>query len=424
MKKGRILVWLSGWVDSAVAAALLLEQGYEVVGGFMKNYVSETGNCTTYNDAEEAIKVAKHLGIELLPFDLQKEYQERIIDYIFEGYQRGITPNPDVLCNSLIKFDVFLQRALELWFDKIATGHYARITPLLKGGKERSDGGFEYHEEQGISQRTSPTPPSEGGDQYALLRWIDHTKDQSYFLAGLNQFQLSKILFPLGEYRKSKVRDLAKKFWLPNAERKDSQGLCFIGNVPIRDFLLQRFEKKEGDIVYTPFHEGGGSAATGDFQESTIQTQIPPSPLYERGQQKGVVWTHQWAYFYTIGQKHGLGLNFKAYVYRIDIENNILYVTDKDSEQLKAKTLIAKDWHWIGGSTRVKNQQQHTNPPGGSAATGKIRYRQNPPVPCTLEEKADWIMQVTFETEQRAVAPGQIFVAYDGEVCLWCGVIA
>jgi tRNA-specific 2-thiouridylase len=163
-------------VDSAVAAALLLEQGYEVSGGFMKNYISDKGNCTTYKDAEEAIKVANYLGIPLLSFDLQKEYQEKIIDYIFAGYEKGITPNPDVLCNSLIKFDVFLQKALELGFDAIATGHYARI------------------------------------QDFQLLRGIDYNKDQSYFLAGLNQFQLSKSLFPLGRYTKSQVRTLAKKY--------------------------------------------------------------------------------------------------------------------------------------------------------------------------------------------------------------------
>ncbi|GHW02473.1 tRNA 2-thiouridine(34) synthase MnmA [candidate division SR1 bacterium] len=348
MKKEKILVGLSGGVDSAVAAALLLEQGYEVVGGFMKNYVSDTGTCTTYKDAAEAIKVANFLGIELLSFDLQKEYQEKIIDYIFAGYEKGITPNPDVLCNSLIKFDVFLNKALEMGFDKIATGHYSRI----KG-------------------------------QYELLRGVDHDKDQSYFLAGLDQFQLSKSLFLLGDMIKSEVRQKAKEIGLPNANRKDSQGLCFIGNVPIREFLLQRFEKKEGDII-------------------TLEGKI--------------VGKHQGAYFYTIGQKQGLGLNFKAYVYRIDIENNILYVTDKDSEELKTKSLIAKDWHWIN-----HNHSAIFN------ATGKIRYRQNPPVPCTLsrdENEVNGTMKVSFFEPQRAVAPGQIFVAYDGEICLGCGTIA
>lgn len=356
MKKERILVWLSWGVDSAVSAALLLEQGYEVVGGFMKNYVSDSGNCTTYKDAEEAIKVAKHLGIELLSFDLQKEYQEKIIDYIFDGYKKWITPNPDVLCNSLIKFDVFLHKALEMWFDKIATGHYANI----------------------VQEWTS----------YYLLRWKDHNKDQTYFLAGLNQFQLSKSLFPLGDIEKTEVRELAKKFNLPNADRKDSQGLCFIGNIPIREFLLQRFEQKEGDIIYINSFDA------------------------KEGKK---VWTHQGAYFYTIGQKHWLGLNFKAYVYRIDIEHNLLYVTDKDNEELQSNNLIAQDWHWI-----IPEMEENFL---WKNMTWKIRYRQNPPVACTLERLENKKMKITFQEPQRAIASGQVFVAYDGEVCLWCGTI-
>ena len=353
MVKKKVLVWLSGWVDSAVSAALLLQQWYKVVGWFMKNYVSDKWNCTTFKDAEEAIKVAKFLWIELLSFDLQKEYQERIIDYIFEWYSKWITPNPDVLCNNLIKFDVFLNKAMEQGFDYIATGHYARIW-----------------EENWI---------------YHLLQWVDSWKDQSYFLSGLNQYQLSKSIFPLGEMIKQQVREKAKEMWLPNAERKDSQGLCFIWNVPIRTFLMQKFLKKEWDIVDLNWKK---------------------------------VWTHQWAYFYTIGQKQWLWLNFKAYVYRIDIENNILYVTDKDAEELKTKTLIAKNWHWI--CPDMENEILNWK----KILSGKIRYRQIPAVECALEKLNNWDMKVTFEKEQWAVAPGQVFVAYNSDECLGNGVIA
>lgn len=353
MKK-KVLVGLSGGVDSAVSAALLLDQWYEVVGGFMKNYVSEKGNCTTYKDAEEAIKVAKHLGIELLAFDLQKEYKEKIIDYIFEGYQKGITPNPDVLCNSLIKFDVFMQKAMELGFDAIATGHYARIEKVK--------------------------------ENYHLLRWIDRNKDQSYFLAWLTQSQLSKSIFPVGELEKTQVREIAKQKKLPNAERKDSQWLCFIWNVPIKQFLLQRFDKKIWDIIY--------------FNPET--------------KEEKKVWTHEGAYFYTIGQKQGLWLNFKAYVYRIDIKNNILYVTDKNAEELQTKELVAINRHWIDENDKKLNQP----------VIWKIRYRQNPPVPCTLIETEEHQIKVSFENPQRAVTPWQVFVAYDWEICLWCGTIA
>ena len=252
----------------------------------------------------------------------------------------------------MIKFDVFLNKAMEQWFDYIATWHYARIC-----------------EENWI---------------YHLLQWVDSWKDQSYFLSWLNQYQLSKSIFPLWEMTKQEVRERAKEIWLPNAERRDSQGLCFIWNVPIRTFLMQKFPKKEGDIL------------TLDGKK---------------------VWTHQWAYFYTIGQKQWLWLNFKAYVYRIDIENNILYVTDKDAEELKTKTLIAKDWHRICPELEGKILNSGN-------LSWKIRYRQIPAVECSLKKSGKSDMKVTFENEQWAVAPGQVFVAYDWEECLGNGMIA
>jgi tRNA-specific 2-thiouridylase len=349
----RILVGLSGGVDSAVAAYLLKQQWHDVVGGFMKNYVSETGNCTTYEDAEEAIKVADFLWIELLAFDLQKEYQERIIDYIFEWYKRGVTPNPDVLCNSLIKFDVFLEKALAQWFDKIAMGHYATINKV---------------------QWTN-----NNSDVYHLVRGVDYNKDQTYFLAWLNQFQLSKSIFPLGVLKKEEVRTIAREIGLPNAARKDSQGLCFIGNVPIKTFLMQRFPKKTGDI-------------------KTLDGKT--------------VWRHDGAYFFTIGQKQGLGLNFKAYVYRIDVENNVVYVWDKDIEELQTKQIIVKDWHRIAEEYPIWSQ-----------LLGKIRYRQNPLAHSTIIDVQATQITVEFDTPQRAVAPGQVFVLYDGELCVWSGII-
>jgi tRNA-specific 2-thiouridylase len=344
----KILVGLSWGVDSAIAAYLLKEQWYEVVAGFMKNYVSETWNCTTYDDSKEAIKVADFLWIEIQAFDFIKEYQERIIDYIYQGYKKGITPNPDVLCNSLIKFDVFLEKALEKWFDKIATGHYAQL--------------------------------EEKGGVYHLIRWKDHNKDQTYFLAGLNQYQLQHSLFPIGHLTKPEVRELAKKINLPNAERKDSQWLCFIGNVPIKNFLMNKFPVKRWEI---------------------------------RTLEGKVVWEHDWAYFFTIWQKHGLWLNFKAYVYRIDIENNIVYVCDKDSEELLSQDILVKDWTWI-----AEEYQENV------ALTWKIRYRQNPPVECHISKKDATHLNIHFNEPQRAVAPWQVFVLYDWEICLWSGIIS
>jgi len=343
----KILVGLSWGVDSAIAAYLLKQQGHEVVAGFMKNYTSEGGNCTTYNDSIEAIKVAEFLKIKILAFDFQKEYQERIINYIYEWYQRWVTPNPDVLCNSLIKFDVFLDKAIQQWFDKIATWHYAQIKE--KNGK------------------------------YYLLRWIDSNKDQSYFLAGLNQFQLEHTIFPIGGMTKPQVRKLAKEIGLPNAERRDSQWLCFVGNIPIKNFLMDKFPIKRGEIRDLDWKK---------------------------------VWEHDWAYFFTIGQKHGLGLNFKAYVYRIDIENNIVFVCDKEDDELFSKELFVKDWHWIADEFKKK-----------TLLTGKIRYRQNPPVECEILERKGTGLRIGFKEKQWAVAPWQVFVLYDGEFCLGSWII-
>ncbi len=341
---------MSWWVDSAIAAYLLKEKWYEVVAGFMKNYVSDSGNCTTYSDAEEAIKVSKSLWIEIISFDLQKEYNEKIIEYIYNGYQQGITPNPDVLCNSLIKFDVFLQKAMELWFDYIATGHYARIETAKEWKKTA----------------------------YKLLRWVDYNKDQSYFLAGLNQFQLSKSLFPIWGYTKPEIRALAKKIWLPNAARKDSQWLCFIGNIPIKEFLLKKLPKKEGNIV----------DITGK-----------------------IVGKHEWAYFFTIGQRHGLSLPFKAYVIKTDVKKNIVVVGDKEDKALFGKTVSTIGRHWIRKSYAFPTK-----------ILAKLRYRQEPQE-ATLKENKQKDIVVTFKDKQRAIAPGQTIVAYKKDECIGSGII-
>lgn len=337
---------MSWWVDSAIAAYLLQQQGYDVVAGFMKNYVSDSGNCTTYTDAEEAIKVSKFLWIEIISFDLQKEYNEKIIEYIYNGYQQGITPNPDVLCNSLIKFDVFLEKALALWFDYIATGHYAKIENDKK--------------------------------EYKLLRWVDYNKDQSYFLAGLNQHQLSKSLFPIWWYTKPEIRALAKKIGLPNAARKDSQWLCFIGNIPIKEFLLKKLPKKEGNIMTT---EGK------------------------------IVGKHEWAYFFTIGQRHGLSLPFKAYVIKTDVKNNIVVVGEREDKALLGKTIDTTGRHWI--------RKKHKLP---TKILAKIRYRQEPQE-ATLKINKEKDIVVTFKEKQRAIAPGQTIVAYKWDECIGSGVI-
>lgn len=352
MKK--ILVWMSGWVDSAVAAYLLKEQWYQVTAGFMKNYIDEENpNCSTYQDAKEAIKVAEFLGIEIISFDLRQEYENKIIKYIYDWYQKWITPNPDILCNSLIKFDVFLEKALELGFDWIAMGHYARILQQTDWKKTN----------------------------YQLFRWVDYNKDQSYFLSWLTQYQLSKSLFPIGDMTKDEIRKLAKKIWLPNADRKDSQWLCFIGKIPMKEFLKKRLATKKWDIV---------------LLDGTK------------------VWEHDWAYFFTIWQSRGLDINKKAYVVKTDIKKNLVYVSyEKFETELLNKEILLSNWHWIW--------KKYDFP---LKCKTKIRYRQEPQKAIILALKTEnWKLKAVYEEKQWWIAPGQILTAYIGDECVGSGTI-
>lgn len=346
MKK--ILVWLSGGVDSAVTAYLLKKQWYDVVTGFMKNYVDENNpNCSTYQDAKEAIKVAEFLWLEIISFDLRKEYEEKIIKYIYEGYKKWITPNPDILCNTLIKFDVFLDKAIELWFDWIATWHYARI---------KKDNNWNYK----------------------LLRGVDYNKDQSYFLSWLNQYQLSKSLFPIGWMTKLEVRKIAKKIWLPNADRKDSQWLCFIWKIPMKEFLKKRLHTKKWDIVLIDWTKVG---------------------------------EHEWAYFFTIWQSRGLNINKKAYVVNIDVKKNLIVVSyNKQEPNLLKKEITVTSRHWIWKKYKLPLN-----------CNTKIRYRQEPnPSEMVLEEGK---IKFKYTDNQRGIAPGQSLVAYIWDECIWGGII-
>jgi len=376
MTKKRVLVGLSWGVDSAVSAYLLKEQGYEVVAGFMKNYADESNpNCHTREDRNEAIRVAQYLGIQdFMIFDFREAYNERIINYIYQWYKAWITPNPDILCNNLVKFDLFLKKALAYGFDYIATGHYARISSVTSS-ETRSIGNIEQN-----NSYTS-RPSSSKWQEYQLLRWIDHNKDQSYFLSGLNQYQLSKSLFPVGELTKPEVRAIAEKIWLPNADRKDSQGLCFIGNIPMRDFLKNKLPVQKGDIILDHTKKVG---------------------------------EHDGAWFWTVWQSRGLDLNIKAYVTSIDVKNNVVHVShERNDPQLLQDQAVCHSWHWIGDEWKLESKN----------ITVKIRYRQDPPVAANLVPWVNNSMIVQFAQAQWWIAPGQSIVAYHDEICLWGGVI-
>ncbi len=362
----KILVWLSGWVDSAVSAYLLKKQWHDVTAGFMINYMDESSDtCTTRQDIKVAKEVAKYLDIPFLIFDYRDEYEEKVLDYMYEWYKKGITPNPDIMCNSEIKFKVFLEEALDFGYDKVATGHYARI-----------------------EESTPPSPAGEGvrgwgwDKTYHLLKWVDENKDQSYFLAGLNQRQLSKALFPIWNLKKSEVRKIAREAWLPNADRKDSQGICFVWKVDFDKFLEKKIEPKEWNIVDT-----SGK----------------------------VLWKHKWVYYYTIGQRKGLdlwGQKEPVFVVRKDIEKNEIVVGTKDDMNLYDDRLVMSYLHFLWRNDfhfplKVK---------------AKIRYRQRDQ-DVVVEKYWEDKFLVKFKDKQRAIASGQICAIYLGDELVISGVI-
>ena len=365
MAKKKVVIGLSGGVDSSVSAALLKEQGYDVIGLFMKNWEDDDDSeyCSTRQDWIDAVSVADVLGIDIEAVNFAAEYKDRVFAEFLREYQAGRTPNPDVLCNAEIKFKAFLDHAMRLGADLIATGHYARV-------------------------RESIAQPG----QFELLKAIDHTKDQSYFLHRLNQAQLTKTLFPLGEIRKTEVRVMAEKLGLPNAKKKDSTGICFIGERPFRDFLNR----------YLSYQPGPMKTTDGD-----------------------TVGEHVGLSFYTLGQRKGIGLGgIKAhqsadgssdawYVARKDMQNNILYVVQgHDHPWLLSAGLEASQLSWIAGSA-----------PGDSALSAKTRYRQQD-VACELHAVDGKTMQLQFSDHQWAVTPGQSAVLYRGDICLGGGIIA
>ena len=346
-----VVVGMSGGVDSSVTAALLQEQGYSVVGVYMKNWSDDFGDygCTWAQDAEDARKVAQTLEIPFYVWNFEKEYYHHVVEYFLKEYEAGRTPNPDILCNSEIKFKVFLDKALALGADFVATGHYARV-------KEVS-GAFQ------------------------LLKGIDPNKDQSYFLYRLTQKQLSKTLFPIGEFQKSEVREMARKFKLPTHAKKDSQGICFIGQIDVMQFLREHIKAKAGEIVTTTGHKIGN------------HTGLP---------------------YYTIGQREGIGVGGDGpyYVVGKDFKSNQLLVTnDKDDPQLWKNTFNVSELSWTNVAPQFPLK----------AGVG-IRYNHKD-YPAVITQNVDGSLNIEFEDVQRAITPGQSAVVYNGDILVGGGVI-
>lgn len=389
----RVVVGLSGGVDSSVAAYLLQEEGHEVIGLFMRNWHDESvtlhDECPWVEDSNDAMLVADRLGIPFQVVDLSTEYEERIVDYMFAEYQAGRTPNPDVLCNREIKFDVFLERAMQLGADYVATGHYCR--------KERVD--------------------NEGQTFYRLLAGKDANKDQSYFLCQINQAQLGKALFPIGHLEKSEVRSIAKAQNLVTADKKDSQGLCFVGKVRLPDFLQQKLAPKKGSVIEIPegqsLQKDAQLSNGSSWAEMTAPYHFDPSMGKEVGQHSG-------AHYFTVGQRKGLaigGTPKPLFVLGTDVERNIIYAGQGDDHQGLAKEglfIAEEDLHWLrpDRALAVGEQAQYDL---------RIRYRQ-PLFSATLYREANGLY-VIFEDEQKAITPGQFAAWYEGSELIGSGVI-
>lgn len=393
----RVVVGLSGGVDSSVAAYLLQEQGYEVIGLFMKNWhddsVTISNECPWLEDSNDALLVAEKLGIPFQTVDLSEEYKEKIVDYMFKEYEQGRTPNPDVLCNREIKFDVFMKIALSLGADYVATGHYCR-----KG-----------------------TIDVDGTETYQLLAGKDGNKDQSYFLCQLSQEQLSKALFPIGELTKPEVREIAAKLDLITAEKKDSQGLCFIGKVRLPEFLQQKLQPKEGIIVDIPETATVFTQAKPDFE--TLEEELAyESKNRDYSSEVGkTLGKHQGAHYFTKGQRKGLnvgGTKEGLYVIETDVVKNIIYTGQGPNHPgLFKKALFIKndEVHWIREDLRLQ-------PDETMEVMARIRYRQ-PLQQATLHQFENG-MYVVFNEPQSAITEGQFVAWHKTDEVLGSGVIS
>ncbi|MBV6879318.1 tRNA 2-thiouridine(34) synthase MnmA [Epilithonimonas ginsengisoli] len=394
----KIVVGLSGGVDSSVTAYLLQQQGHEVIALFMRNWndasVTLEDECPWIEDSNDALLVAQKLGIPYQVIDMSELYKERIVDYMFDEYQKGRTPNPDVLCNREVKFDVFMKTALSLGAEKVATGHYARVESTIdENGKEI------FH----------------------LLAGKDNNKDQSYFLCQLSQDQLSKALFPIGELTKPEVREIAKEIGLVTADKKDSQGLCFIGKVSLPTFLQQQLVPKEGEIVeifndFAEFHK-----ETPTFNSKLEELEYLSAKINYKKEDGKVIGKHQGAQFFTIGQSKGLGIGGhkeSCFIIQREMENNIIFVGEgKNFPGLFRKALKIEnaELHWIRKDLKLKNGES-------MEVMARIRYRQTLEKATIHQFENGFYME--FENPQSAIAEGQFAAWYIGDELIGSGVIA
>ncbi|MGB1019990.1 MAG: MnmA/TRMU family protein [Flavobacteriaceae bacterium] len=420
MKKKRVVVGLSGGVDSSVAAHLLLSQGYEVIGLFMKNWHDESvtisSECPWLEDSNDAMLVAEKLGIPFQTVDLSQEYKARIVDYMFAEYKQGRTPNPDVLCNREIKFDVFLKIALSLDADYVATGHYCQKDTVVSVSSATLASSNSKQNTIPTSSGTELVKVPVKAPIYRLLSGADANKDQSYFLCQLTQNQLAKALFPIGHLQKSEVRKIAQEQGLITAEKRDSQGLCFVGKVRLPDFLQQQLKPKMGRII-----------AISDQFKKYKKRPSPAAPLLQQAQKlmyepaDGVeVGTHNGAHFFTVGQRKGLavgGTPEPLFVLDTDVKQNILYVGEgKNHPGLFSSVLrvAPQEVHWTRQDLRLTLGET-------MEVEARIRYRQ------ALQKARLVVLEegffVCFDTPQSAVTPGQFVAWYQKNELLGSGVI-
>jgi tRNA-specific 2-thiouridylase len=393
----RVVVGLSGGVDSSVTAHLLKEQGFEVIGLFMKNWhddsVTISNECPWLEDSNDAMIVAEKLGIPFQVVDLSEQYKERIVDYMFDEYEKGRTPNPDILCNREIKFDVFMDIALKLGADYVATGHYCRKDEEIIDGKP----------------------------VYKLLAGKDINKDQSYFLCQLSQEQLTKALFPIGELTKPEVREIAKKADLITAEKKDSQGLCFIGKVRLPEFLQQKLQPKEGVIVAIPADFEQYTKTAPEFENKEAELAYFSAKFSYKKEDGKVVGKHQGAHYFTKGQRKGLnvgGTKEGLYVIETDVVENVIYTGEgKSHKGLYRNVLFVsnEELHWVREDLALKSGETMN-------VDARIRYRQ------VLEKatlyKVEKGLYVEFINKQAAIQEGQFVAWYQNEELLGSGVIS